>query len=252
MNLKSYYKRTIFSAINQEESVQPKRTSDDYARIPFNRFDKSVPSPDEVLLQMKNAPKLIPVKERNEKGLEDLPDSDLLEALHYYYSRNFVREGLTVNPFERQMDESALLALGMIVEQMVEEFVAKDGYFQHAVDEYEQKIIDTRKNASGKTKLAAKSQSKVHKKPHTRRTKKSIKHSGNQTDDEQSQSDISESENSRDQEAEEEDTSTLNISTDHEELIDESDIDQDSSSSEESSDNIDDFYDAEEEPSEED
>ncbi|KAF3171922.1 hypothetical protein TWF225_009029 [Orbilia oligospora] len=62
----------------------------------------------------------------DEKIMGDLPDSDLLKAVHRYASEFFDAKGWD-GVMARSLDESALLAIGVILEEYCREMVGKDG-----------------------------------------------------------------------------------------------------------------------------
>lgn len=79
-------------------------------------------SPDEILGSHRTNIVQVPVKERHETD-PPLPDSDLLKVLHYYASKRLENQkwGLKGN-----LDGSALLAFGMLVEKWARDLVDKD------------------------------------------------------------------------------------------------------------------------------
>lgn len=70
-------------------------------------------SADDILVRASSAPEEIPLKDS-----PDLPDSDLLAALHYYAANYYKSKGLLDN-MELALDETALLALGIVVEEYI-------------------------------------------------------------------------------------------------------------------------------------
>lgn len=72
--------------------------------------------PDDILEAIKPLALRIPVPQREE--IPVLPLSDLLKALHYYSSHSGLQE--------HSCDETALLSLGMLVEQWADELVTDD------------------------------------------------------------------------------------------------------------------------------
>jgi hypothetical protein len=89
-------------------------------------------SPETVLFRQKRAPTRYVESDMyfaNERGLKtELPDSDLLKALHCYtsdfYSRATRRRGAGN---WRSMDETALLALGILMEEATREVLGQTG-----------------------------------------------------------------------------------------------------------------------------
>lgn len=76
-------------------------------------------SADEVIAERKHAPSTIPIKLRDNKF--DLPDSDLLKALHYYISHKYPEnKGL--------FEESSLITMGLLVEEWMDEMIGETSY----------------------------------------------------------------------------------------------------------------------------
>lgn len=112
-------------------------------------------APDEVLFSRKNAPQRYSEKDiyfANESlpdgGRDVLPDSDTLKAVHGYVSHFYEAlgqrhdgpgRGRTTNVDERSMDESALLAFGILLEEAARESLGKNGdlVFTEGVDDDE-------------------------------------------------------------------------------------------------------------------
>lgn len=63
--------------------------------------------------------------DKNKDPPECLPDSDLLQMIHYYFTQRLqsMRSEVAHHLIERQWDETALIAVGLLVEDMVEEFL---------------------------------------------------------------------------------------------------------------------------------
>jgi hypothetical protein len=91
-------------------------------------------SPEAVLFRQKNAPTRYVESDMyfaNEQGLNsELPDSDLLKALHCYtsdfYSRATADGGLSD---WRSLDETALIALGILMEEAARHTLGQTGDF---------------------------------------------------------------------------------------------------------------------------
>ncbi|KAI9814887.1 MAG: hypothetical protein M1832_005615 [Thelocarpon impressellum] len=89
--------------------------------------------PEEVLLRRKNAPERVEEADMYFEGAADveggLPDGELLKALHAYAADYYGRRGYGGD--WRSLDETALLALGVLVEEMAGEVLgeAGDGVF---------------------------------------------------------------------------------------------------------------------------
>lgn len=76
-------------------------------------------SADEVIAERDHAPSRIPMKLRD--NTFDLPDSDLLKALHYYISHKYPEnKGL--------FEESSLITMGLLVEQWMDEIIGETSY----------------------------------------------------------------------------------------------------------------------------
>lgn len=84
-----------------------------------NNSDKESLPPDEVLTRQIGIPPIVPVIQRDSSF--QLPDSDLLNILHYYISLKYQEN-------ERFFDETCLLSLGMIIEDMVDEIFNDEDY----------------------------------------------------------------------------------------------------------------------------
>lgn len=106
--------------------------------------------PDEVLFKQANAP--IRYEETDYYNAharlppnQQLPSGELLTAIHAYvsklYSRNAESDGL---PAWKCMDETALIALGILMEETAREVLGETGDFAfiEAADEEEDKLLD--------------------------------------------------------------------------------------------------------------
>lgn len=97
--------------------MSPKKVSfyNLYSRC--NGFFRSNQNPDEYLASLKGSN--VPIRLRDYEF--ELPDSELLNILHYYISHKFPNhEGI--------FDETALLALGMIMEYWIDEIIGDNGH----------------------------------------------------------------------------------------------------------------------------
>jgi hypothetical protein len=105
--------------------------------------------PDEVLFKQNSAP--IRYEETDyyfahEKLPEEqqLPTGDLLSALHTYIAKLYSRtEGLEMEKVWKCMDETALIAFGILLEETVSEELGETGdlAFTEAVDEKEERVL---------------------------------------------------------------------------------------------------------------
>lgn len=75
---------------------------------------------DEILDLAKPGALRLPMKTREDFRSDELglPDSELLKVLHYFTSKKLLK-----SPLVKKFDEGALLALGLLVEQWVDELV---------------------------------------------------------------------------------------------------------------------------------
>lgn len=90
----------------------------------FRSKGRAIP-PDEILDSRKENNITIPVKFREDFAHHlQLPSSELLEVLHYYTSRKFTPPRR--NALMRSMDETALLAFGLLVESWVDDLIDED------------------------------------------------------------------------------------------------------------------------------
>lgn len=94
----------------------------------FYARGKVVP-PDELLDMMKLDSIKIPMKLREEfKEDTKLPDSDLLKVIHYFVSKKLgeqTSKGDT-NKMVQSMDETALIAMGLLIESWYEELITDE------------------------------------------------------------------------------------------------------------------------------
>lgn len=102
-----------------------------------------VMTPEEVLFSRKNAPQRYAEKDiyfahelLPHGGRDVLPDSDTIKAVHSYASHfyealsrrhNSLGRGTTSHVDERSMDETALLAFGILLEEAARESLGKNG-----------------------------------------------------------------------------------------------------------------------------
>lgn len=88
----------------------------------FRNRGRAIP-PDEVLGSINTTGVKIPIKTR-EQLPEQIPSGELLEVLHYYASKK-VSESQLSRRCERSLDETALLAFGMLVDEWADELTDK-------------------------------------------------------------------------------------------------------------------------------
>lgn len=77
-------------------------------------------SPDEVVSTSRGTIVEVPIKQREEFTDVKLPDSELLKVLHYYASHRLEEQGWRLTA---KYDETALLQLGMLVENWIDDAV---------------------------------------------------------------------------------------------------------------------------------
>lgn len=130
-----FRKGVSFNYARLRESVHHSVAQDDDGRLSIT-INKDAPDidevflsqgvsipPDEILNFVNKTNLRIPMKLREDFGESaKLPSSELLKALHYYTSHR-VAESPNRTMLERGFDETALLALGMVVEQWVDDMV---------------------------------------------------------------------------------------------------------------------------------
>lgn len=96
-------------------------------------------SPDELLEMQKPGQLKIPLMDLKETDdtedigetkCQKLPSSDLLKALHYYVASKYTKNIDAKNPdrlrYVESMDETSLLAMGLLIENWVDELVTED------------------------------------------------------------------------------------------------------------------------------
>ena len=96
--------------------------------------------PDEVLGSINTTGVKIPIKTR-EQLPEQLPSGELLEVLHYYTSKK-VSESQRSRRCERSLDETALLAFGMLIEEWADELTDKTTalMFAEGVENFDEEL----------------------------------------------------------------------------------------------------------------
>ncbi|KAK6460066.1 hypothetical protein DFJ63DRAFT_315940 [Scheffersomyces coipomensis] len=82
--------------------------------------------PDEILGSANPGRIKIPIKHRNEFPKDkQLPSSDLLQILHYFTSKKLTKSD-SPSMSIRKMDETSLLALGIMIESWIDDMVDED------------------------------------------------------------------------------------------------------------------------------
>lgn len=85
----------------------------------FKNHGTALP-PDEILQSLNTTQVKIPIKHRDEFPSDiSLPEPELLNVLHYYTSKKVSKTG-SYKKVERSLDESSLLAFGMMVDSWVD------------------------------------------------------------------------------------------------------------------------------------
>ncbi|CUM49043.1 unnamed protein product [Debaryomyces tyrocola] len=88
----------------------------------FKNHGTAIP-PDEILQSLNSTQVKIPIKHREEFSSDiNLPDPELLNVLHYYTSKKIAKSD-SYKKVERSMDETSLLAFGMMVESWVDDLI---------------------------------------------------------------------------------------------------------------------------------
>lgn len=113
--------------------------------------------PDELLSSLSDKPIDAPIKNREDFSFHpNLPSSDLVSALHYYIShriqnhRYLQKDASLKHLIDKRFDETALLAMGIVVEEMVGDMLTGEEYkgyleedestFNRAVDRIRVKV----------------------------------------------------------------------------------------------------------------
>lgn len=88
----------------------------------FKNHGTAIP-PDEILQSLNSTEVKIPIKHREEFPSDiNLPDPELLNVLHYYTSKKIAKSD-SYKKVERSLDETSLLAFGMMVESWVDDLI---------------------------------------------------------------------------------------------------------------------------------
>ncbi|CAG9999572.1 unnamed protein product [Clonostachys byssicola] len=133
---------TVFDAVAGKLTNRHGRLEGDAPATQTLYSTKEVPfGPDEVLFRRKEAPQRYEeydiykshVRDLPRAGQGVLPESDLLKAIHSYTSRCYgslhrqASEEDTLDVNERSMDETALLAFGILLEEASREVLGRHG-----------------------------------------------------------------------------------------------------------------------------
>ncbi|KAK7220554.1 hypothetical protein V2G26_008557 [Clonostachys chloroleuca] len=133
---------TVFDAVAGKLSNRHGRLEGDAPTTQTLYSTKEVPfGPDEILFRRKEAPQRYEehdiykshVRDLPRAGQSVLPESDLLKAIHSYTSRCYgslhrqASEEDTLDVNERSMDETALLAFGILLEEASREVLGRHG-----------------------------------------------------------------------------------------------------------------------------
>ncbi|POS86982.1 hypothetical protein EPUL_002579 [Erysiphe pulchra] len=156
-NSRKLKRPSVYDAVAGRISASGFISKSDY--IPQTRDTSSstrVPLPPEhVLFRSKNAPTRFAEydiyfeNERND--VSDLPDSDLLKALHAYtadfYSNSTSNKGITD---WKSLDGTALIALGILTEELIKDIIGETGDLALTEGQYLNtvKATQTRKNST--------------------------------------------------------------------------------------------------------
>ncbi|RCI09216.1 hypothetical protein L249_1429 [Ophiocordyceps polyrhachis-furcata BCC 54312] len=125
---------TVFDAV--EGTVLPGSFIFNTNVVTEYSFRRQPLTPDEVLFRCNKAPQRYEEydiyrahDDLPQGGHGVLPDSDMLRAIHSYVRRFYksVARGKTMNANERSMDETALLAFGILLEEAVTEIFGENG-----------------------------------------------------------------------------------------------------------------------------
>ncbi|KAG5420404.1 hypothetical protein I9W82_002285 [Candida metapsilosis] len=91
----------------------------------FRSKGRTIP-PDEILDMMKPGKLKIPFADPESKGEKLLPSSELIKCIHYFVARKYTKDFKDASKYLECMDETALLAMGMMIESWVDEIVTED------------------------------------------------------------------------------------------------------------------------------
>ncbi|THX15531.1 hypothetical protein D6D13_02172 [Aureobasidium pullulans] len=148
-------KITVYEAVAGKagyESLLPseKRTATKYRDTQTNSL-QSVP-PDEVLFRRQGAPERYEESDVYRAPHTDipLPNSDLLKFIHRYASEFYSKATLDKGQLEFQsLDETALLALGILLEETAALHLGETGHFAFIEDENEDIMTGKREYWNG-------------------------------------------------------------------------------------------------------
>lgn len=141
--MRPYIDKGVKLSSNRIEIDPDKVSIDD-----IQRGTGGIVPPDEVLQNYREAVVKIPIKPRESFPKNNqLPESDLLKVLHYYTSRRLQVQNLGL---ENHLDETALLAFGVLVNNWADDIVA-----DQTEDMYNEKDVmsdsDTSNEKNGET-----------------------------------------------------------------------------------------------------
>lgn len=123
-NLHQSPNHTITKNEKDQYDVELDKNADDYDDMFLHKG--TIVSPDEILEYSRKTSMLVPVKHRNEFGRGTLPSPDLTRVLHYYASKKVSGTSKKKQRGLRAFDETALLALGLLVDQLVDDLVDQE------------------------------------------------------------------------------------------------------------------------------
>ncbi|KAF2263640.1 hypothetical protein CC78DRAFT_431013, partial [Lojkania enalia] len=123
---------TVYDAVAGRVSKDGFMPTNRYIRVK-TKIGQHPLRPDEVLFKQRNAPTRYEETDyyfahTRLPPNQTLPSSDLLSALHAYISKFYTRSQETPNPkVYKSMDETALIALGILIEETAREVLGPTG-----------------------------------------------------------------------------------------------------------------------------
>ncbi|KAG7194972.1 uncharacterized protein KQ657_004083 [Scheffersomyces spartinae] len=121
-NLQQSKNHSITKNANGQYDIELDKYAEDYNEMFLHKG--SIISPDEILEYSRKTSMLVPVKHRDEFVGTTLPSPDMTRVLHYYASKKV--SGTPNKRGLRAFDETALLALGLFVDQLVDSVVDEE------------------------------------------------------------------------------------------------------------------------------